>query len=256
MRAAALPARPRSPDGAAVHLSHAGPDQGLHRRQEGHRQPQPVVLPGRQDRRARPERRRQVDGAEDHGRPRQGVRRRGVALRGRHGRLPAAGAGTRPGQGRGRQRHGGRRRQAGAPRPLQRTDDELLRRDRGGGDRASGADRRAESLGPRCAGRAGDGRARLPAERFRRRQSFRRREAPRRALPAAAPPARPAAARRAHQPSRRRDGGVAGKALARISGRHPDRHPRPLLPRQRHRLDPRTRSRPRHSLRRQLLGLS
>ena len=68
--------------------------------------------------------------------------------------------------------------------------------------------------------------------------------------------ARPAAARRADQPSRRRDHGVAGKAPAPISGRGADHHPRPLLPRQRHRLDPRARSRPRHSLRGQLHRLS
>jgi ATPase subunit of ABC transporter with duplicated ATPase domains len=37
---------------------------------------------------------------------------------------------------------------------------------------------------------------------------------------------------------------VAGKAPARIQGHGPDRHPRPLLPRQRHRLDSRTRPRP------------
>ena len=68
--------------------------------------------------------------------------------------------------------------------------------------------------------------------------------------------ARPAAARRADQPSRRRDHGVAGKASAPISGRGDDHHPRPLLPRQCHRLDPRARSRPRHSLRGQLHRLS
>ena len=51
-------------------------------------------------------------------------------------------------------------------------------------------------------------------------------------------------------------GAVAGEAPPRLSRRHPDRHPRPLLPRQCHRLDPRARSRPRHSLRGQLLGLS
>ena len=68
--------------------------------------------------------------------------------------------------------------------------------------------------------------------------------------------ARPAAARRADQPSRRRDDRLAGKAPARVSGRGADRHPRPLLPRQRHRLDPRARSRPRHPLRGQLLRLS
>ena len=43
-------------------------------------------------------------------------------------------------------------------------------------------------------------------------------------------------------------GGLAGKPFAQLSGRHPDRHPRPLFPRQRDGLDSRTRSRPRHSL--------
>ena len=51
-------------------------------------------------------------------------------------------------------------------------------------------------------------------------------------------------------------GDVARRAFAQLSGRHPHRHPRPLFPRQRHRLDPRTRPRPRHSLRRQLLRLA
>ena len=51
-------------------------------------------------------------------------------------------------------------------------------------------------------------------------------------------------------------GELAGRPSARLSGRDPDRHPRPLLPRQRHRLDPRARPRPRHSLRGQLLGLA
>ena len=44
--------------------------------------------------------------------------------------------------------------------------------------------------------------------------------------------------------------------LRNYPGRDPDRHPRPLLPRQRHRLDPRARPRPRHSLRGQLLVLA
>jgi hypothetical protein len=68
--------------------------------------------------------------------------------------------------------------------------------------------------------------------------------------------ARPAAARRTDQPSRRRDHGLAGAAPARLSRRGADHHPRPLLPRQCHRLDSRTRPRPRHSLRGQLLRLS
>ena len=49
---------------------------------------------------------------------------------------------------------------------------------------------------------------------------------------------------------------LARRPSAQLSGRDPDRHPRPLLPRQRHRLDPRARSRPRHSLRGQLLVLA
>ena len=44
--------------------------------------------------------------------------------------------------------------------------------------------------------------------------------------------------------------------LRALSRRDPDRHPRPLLPRQRHRLDPRARPRPRHSLRGQLFRLA
>src|SRR5262249_30344332 len=47
--------------------------------------------------------------------------------------------------------------------------------------------------------------------------------------------------------------GLARRPSAQLSGRDPDRHPRPLLPRQRHRLDPRARPRPRHSLPGQLL---
>ena len=74
--------------------------------------------------------------------------------------------------------------------------------------------------------------------------------------PASAAEARPSAPRRTDQPSRRRVGELAGTSPARLSRRHPDRHPRPLLPRQRDGLDPRTRPWPRHSLRGQLLGLS
>ena len=97
---------------------------------------------------------------------------------------------------------------------------------------------------------------RCPPEGRRRHQAVGRRAPPRGALPAAARTARPAAARRADQPSRRRDHGVAGKAPARLSGRGADHHPRPLLPRQRHRLDSRARPRPRHPLRGQLHRLS
>ena len=54
------------------------------------------------------------------------------------------------------------------------------------------------------------------------------------------------AARRTDQPPRRRNHRLAATAPDRLQGHGPDRHPRPLLPRQHHRLDPRTRPRPRH----------
>ncbi len=66
----------------------------------------------------------------------------------------------------------------------------------------------------------------------------------------------PAAAGRAHQPPRRRVGGLAGAPPGRVQGHDRGRHPRPLLPRQRGRLDPRARPRRRHPLRGQLLQLA
>ena len=84
-------------------------------------------------------------------------------------------------------------------------------------------------------------------------QALRRREAPRRAVPPAAVEARHAAARRADQPPRRRIGRVA-RAVPRALSRHRHRgHARSLLPRQRRRLDPRARPRPRHPVAGQLL---
>ena len=86
--------------------------------------------------------------------------------------------------------------------------------------------------------------------------ALRRRAPPRGAVPAAARQPRHAAAGRADQPSRRRIGGLAGAVPGRVQGHGRGRHPRPLLPRQRRRLDPRARPRPRHSLRGQLLRLA
>ena len=77
-------------------------------------------------------------------------------------------------------------------------------------------------------------------------QSLGRRAAPGGAGPAAPVVARPAAAGRAHQPPRRRLGGVAGAVPGGVCRHGAGRHPRSLLPRQRGRLDPRARSRPRH----------
>ena len=82
-----------------------------------------------------------------------------------------------------------------------------------------------------------------------------RRAAARRAVPAAARKAGHAAARRADQPPRCRKRVLAGEDAARLHRRGADRDPRPLLPRQRHQLDPRGRSRPGHPLPGQLLLL-
>ena len=155
-----------------------------------------------------------------------------------------------------RERHGGRRAAEGDPRPLQRAGDELFRRDRRRDDQAAGRDRGQGPVGSRLQGRSGDGCAALSARRRRGGEALRRRAPARRAVPAAAGAARTAAARRADQPSRRRIGAVARRPSAQLSGRHPDRHPRPLLPRQCHRLDSRARPRPRHSLRGQLFVLA
>ena len=168
-------------------------------------------LPGRQDRRARRQRLRQIDAAQDHGRPRQGLYRRGLGRRGRPRRLSRAGAAPRRDQDGARKRHGRRRQAEGDPRPLQRTGGELFRRDRGRDDQVAGRDRGPGPLGSRQQGRPGDGRAALSARRFRRHKTLRRRAPPRRAVPAAARPARTAAAGRTDQPSRRRVGVLAGR---------------------------------------------
>ncbi len=79
-----------------------------------------------------------------------------------------------------------------------------------------------------------------------------RREAPRRAVPAAALEAGHAAARRADEPSRCGERRVARAVPAALPRHRRRRHARSLLPRQRRRMDPRTRSRPRHPVEGQL----
>ena len=179
-------------------------------------------------------------------------------------RLPAAGARARPVEDRARQRRGRGRRHQGAPDPLRRGEREARRAARArrdgegprGARQAAGPHRRRRGLGAGLEARAGDGRPALPAARRRRPHPVGRRAAPRRALPAAPAVARPAAARRAHQPPRRRVGGVA-RALPEGLPRHGRRrHPRPLFPRQRRGLDPGARSRLGHSVAGQLLVLA
>ena len=82
----------------SVRLRDERPDQDLSGRAGGPEGHHAVVLPGRQDRRARRQRLGQVDADADHGRPRQRLHRRGLGRRRRQGRLPAAGAAARPDQ--------------------------------------------------------------------------------------------------------------------------------------------------------------
>ena len=161
-----------------------------------------------------PQRRRQVDAAADHGRRRAGLCRRGLGGRGRHGRLPAAGAAARS---RARTCCGnvmeGARRDQGAARPFRRGQRALRRAD---------ADAEMDALLAEQAELqekidAGNGweldrtveiamdALRCPPGDADVDHAVGRRAAAGGAVPAAAAAARPAAARRADQPSRRRD---------------------------------------------------
>ena len=156
-----------------------------------------------------------------------------------------------------RQHRGGGRRDQGEAGPVQRDrradGHRLLRRADGGDGPAPGGARPRRRLGRRLPARAGDGRAALPAAGRRRHPALRWRAPPGGAVQAAAGAARPAAARRAHQPPRRRERALAGAAPGQVRRhRHRD-HPRPVLPRQRRRVDPRARPRPHLPVRGQLL---
>ena len=95
------------PYGRRIHLHDARPPKGrapLPRDPQGHPS---RLLPRRQDRRPRRQRRGEVDAAAHHGRRGQRFPRRCAAAARHQDRLPAAGAAARPGQGRARQRRGG-----------------------------------------------------------------------------------------------------------------------------------------------------
>ena len=159
--------------------------------------------------------------------------------------LPGAGAPTRRGQGRGRQRRRRRRGGEATARPLQRGVRRLrrarrrLRRAPGRAGRPPDQDRRRRRLGSRADLRDRHGRAPASAGRRRRDHALGWRAPAGRPVPAAAVQARPAAPRRADEPPRCRVGRLAGAHAAGLSGHGRRRDPRPLLPRQRRRLDPR-----------------
>ena len=141
-----------SRNGPPVHLQDAPPVEGLPARQDGAQGHHARVPARRQDRRARLQRRGQVD-ASCGSWPGVDTEFRGDAhARARRDRRPArAGAAARREQGRARQRRGRRRRDARAARPLQRAGGQLLRRDGRRVRRAAGADRRRRRLEPRHA---------------------------------------------------------------------------------------------------------
>ena len=221
-----------------------------------------VILPRRQDRHARRQRLGQEHAAQDHGRHRQGDRGRSHADARPEDRLPAAGAAARRRPDRARGGRAGHRRRAGgqeaAGRGLRRVrrGERRLRRARRRAGRTRSHHRRRRQREHRPAARAGRRRAAPAALGRPDRRALGRREAPRRAVPAAAEQARHAAARRAHQPPRRRIGRVAGAVPAALPRHRGGDHPRPLLPRQRRRVDPRTRPRLGHPLEGQLLRLA
>ena len=163
------------------------------------------------------------------------------------GRLPAAGAAARPVEDRLGQRQRGRGGHAGtaaALRPDRRRpclERPGIARD-GGGARGAGRaaveDRSHRRLGSRLACPDGDGCAAAAARLGRRHDAVGRGAPAGGALPAAAAVARSAAARRADQPPRRRVGRLARALPGGLPGDDRGRHPRPVLSRQRRRLDP------------------
>ena len=167
-------------------------------------------------------------------------------------------------QDRPRQHRGGRGDDPGPPPSLRGGQRALRRADVG--RRHGEAPRRAgpppgrhrgdRRLGAGPDGRDGDGRPPRPARRPGGAHALRGRGAPRRALPPAPRAAGHAAPRRADQPPRRGVGGLARALPAGVPGHGRGGHPRPLLPRQRRRVDPGARPRPRHPLAGELLLLA
>ena len=179
-----------------------------------------ALLPRRQDRRARPQRRRQVDPAADHGRASTTEYRGEAQLAPGRDRRPArAGAAARRAKDVRGNVEDGVARAARPARPLQRagrrttptrppTSSRALQEQIDAAD-AWNLDTQLEIAMDALRCPPGDADVT---------DALRRRAAPRRALPAAAARARPAAARRAHEPPRRRVGRLARAAPRGLQG--------------------------------------
>jgi len=204
-------------------------------------------LPGREDRRHRPQRRGQVHPAAHHGHRGQGVLRHRAAGPLRAHRLPAqeprldesltvkgnVELGLKP------VKDLLDRFNAVSAKFLRaadrRGDGEAARR----AGPAPGLHRRRQRLGAGPDAGRGHGRPPAPARRGGGEDPLRRREAPGGPVPGAAGEAGPPPDGRAHQPPRRGVGGVAGAGAPGIRGHGGGGDPRPVLPGQRRAVDPR-----------------
>ncbi len=194
VRGSVTRARPRANRTVCLHairLHHAPGRQGRAAQARDPQEHLAVVLPRRQDRRARPQRLRQVDAAQDHGRRGQELRGRGGRHAGSQDRLPQAGARARSGEDRARGgRVGPRRGHAGQGRAREglrrlRRARCRLRQARGRPGKVRG-DHRRERRGHRAPARDRRRRAEPAAVGREDRHAVRRRETARRAVQAAA----------------------------------------------------------------------
>ena len=250
----------RPPMSARLRLHDVPGRQVLRPGPAGAREHLALVPARREDRRARPERRRQVDAPADHGRQGRALVR-GRRARTRRDRRPArAGAGARPGQGRARNVEDGVRElrdlldrfnEISATFAEPDADFDTLLAEQA---KVQDADRPRRRLGARRQARPRDGRA--PPARRATATSRRSRAASGAASRSAGCSCSAPDLLLLDEPTNHLDAESVlwlERFLARLQGHRRRRHARPLLPRQRRRLDPRARPRPRHPVPGQLL---
>ena len=237
-------------------LCHEPPVQDLSWRQAGLEGHHARLFARRQDRRGRLERRRQIDAAPHHGGRRDRVSRRGLGADGVTRRLSAAGAAARSEQGRHRQRDGRRGGEEGEARPLQRARHRTIPTRPPTRWRSSRTRSTPRTCGTsmRRSSRPWTRSAARPATPTVDTLSGGESGAWRSAACCWPSPISFCSTSRPTISTPKR--GLARASFARLSRHRGHGHPRPLLPRQHHRMDARARSRRRHSLSRQLFLLA